>query len=89
MSHGDEIVREHALDPAEMRAVDRRYIDSIESRSNALAAAHPEDADLIRGYIDRQERAAAAWERNAVGAAWLLRKARVGACLPQQIGACE
>ena len=74
-SHGDEIVRERVLGPDEMRAIDRRYIDSIESRAGALAAAHPDDADLIRGYVDRQERAAAAWERNAVSAAWLLRRA--------------
>jgi SAM-dependent methyltransferase len=73
-SHGDEIVRERALDTEEMQALDRRYIESIKSRADALAAAHPEDANLILGYIDRQERAAAAWERNTVSAAWLLRK---------------
>ena len=74
-SHGDEIVREHVLGVEEMRAIDRRYIESIEHRADALAAAHPQYADLILGYVDRQERAAAAWERNAVSATWLLARA--------------
>lgn len=74
-SHGDVILREQVLSPDKMRALDRRYIECIAARAEALAAAHPEDADLIRGYVGRQERAAAAWERNAVSAAWLLRKA--------------
>jgi cyclopropane fatty-acyl-phospholipid synthase-like methyltransferase len=74
VSHGDEILRERVLDSDEMRAIDRRYIESIRSRADALAAAHPEDADLVRGYVDRQESAAAVWERTAVSAAWLLRK---------------
>lgn len=73
-AHGDEIVRELVLDVEEMRAVDRGYIDSIARRAEALAAAHPEDADLIRGYVDRQNHAAAAWERNAISATWLLKK---------------
>jgi cyclopropane fatty-acyl-phospholipid synthase-like methyltransferase len=77
ISHGDEIVREHLLDPGEMRAIDHRYIESIAQRADTLVAAHPEDAELIRGYVDRQERAAAAWERNAVSAAWLLLRAAI------------
>jgi SAM-dependent methyltransferase len=73
-SHGDEILREQILEPAEMRAVDQRYIESIAARAWQLAAAHPGDAELILGYVGRQERAAAAWERNARSATWLLRK---------------
>jgi cyclopropane fatty-acyl-phospholipid synthase-like methyltransferase len=74
-SHGDEILRERSLEPEEMRAIDRRYIESIAARAEELAAAHPEDAELIRSYVGRQQRAAAAWERNAVSVAWLVRKA--------------
>lgn len=74
--HGDTLLREQTQSSEETRAVDRRYIESIEKRAKALAASQPEDAALIRSYVERQERAAAAWERNAVGATWLLRKAR-------------
>ena len=75
-SHGDEVLREHALDVEEMRANDRRYIESISRRAEAVAAAHPEDAGLILDYVTRQERAAEAWERHAISATWLLRKRR-------------
>jgi cyclopropane fatty-acyl-phospholipid synthase-like methyltransferase len=74
-AHGDEILREHILDPAEMRAIDDRYIRSISARAEAIAKARPADADLVRGYVERQRRAAAAWERSSVSATWLLRKA--------------
>lgn len=73
-SHGDAILRERTLDPEEMRAIDRRYLESIDTRANALAAEHPDHAALIRSYVERQRHAADAWERAAVSAAWLLRK---------------
>jgi SAM-dependent methyltransferase len=75
-SHGDEILHERTMDPAEMRALDERYIESISTRAEELAAAHPGDADLIRSYIDRQQAAAAAWERSAISAAWLVQRKR-------------
>jgi SAM-dependent methyltransferase len=74
-SQGDRIVREHVLGPAEMRALDESYIRRIRARAEALAAAHPQDADLIRGYVARQERAALGWERNARSVTWLLQRA--------------
>jgi cyclopropane fatty-acyl-phospholipid synthase-like methyltransferase len=74
-SHGDEIIREHVLGVEEMRTLDRGYIESISRRALTLAASHSADSDLILGYVDRQERAAAAWERNAISAAWLLVRA--------------
>ena len=73
-SHGDVILKEKTLTPEEMRALDERYIESIAARSEVLAARHPEAAATILGYVDRQRRAAAAWERVAISAAWLLRK---------------
>lgn len=73
-SQGDEILRENILSPAEMRAMDERYIRSISARAETLAETCPEDADLVRGYVDRQRRAAAAWERSSVSATWLLRR---------------
>jgi cyclopropane fatty-acyl-phospholipid synthase-like methyltransferase len=73
-SCGDEILRENVLSPAEMRALDERYIRSISARAEALAKAHPADAELVRSYVERQRRAAAAWERSSVSAAWLLRR---------------
>jgi SAM-dependent methyltransferase len=73
-SRGDEILREHVLSPEEMRAMDERYIQSISARAEALARARPADADLVRSYVERQRRAASAWERSSVSAAWLLRK---------------
>ncbi len=73
-AHGDALLREQALDPAEMRAVDERYIRSISARAEALAKVRPADADLVRGYVERQRRAASAWERSSVSATWLLRK---------------
>jgi SAM-dependent methyltransferase len=73
-SFGDEILREHVLDRSEMRAMDERYIRSISARAEALAKARPADADLVRSYVERQRRAASAWERSSVSAAWLLRR---------------
>jgi cyclopropane fatty-acyl-phospholipid synthase-like methyltransferase len=73
-SCGDEILREHVLSPEDMRALDERYIERIEGRARRLAAAHPSVASLALGYVERQRRAAAAWERAARSAAWLLRK---------------
>jgi SAM-dependent methyltransferase len=73
-SHGDEILREQVLDHAEMRAMDERYIRSISARAEALARARPGDAALFRSYVERQRRAASAWERSSVSAAWLLRR---------------
>jgi hypothetical protein len=73
-SHGDELLRERMLTPKEMHALDERYIESIEARAEALAEAHPEDAALVRSYVDRQRTAAAVWEQNAVSATWLLRR---------------
>jgi cyclopropane fatty-acyl-phospholipid synthase-like methyltransferase len=75
VAHGDAILHERLLSPEEMRAVDRRYIESIAARAEALAAQHPEDADLVRSYVVRQKQAAARWERAARSAAWLLGKA--------------
>jgi SAM-dependent methyltransferase len=72
--HGDVLLREQALDPTEMRAIDERYIRSISARAEALAKARPVDADLVRSYVERQRRAAAAWERTSVSATWLVRK---------------
>lgn len=73
-SCGDVILRENVLDPAEMRAMDERYIRSISARAEALAKALPADAELVRSYVERQRRAATAWEQSSVSAAWLLRK---------------
>jgi cyclopropane fatty-acyl-phospholipid synthase-like methyltransferase len=75
-SHGDEILREHVLTPEDMRALDERYINSIERRAKRIAAEQPAAASLALGYVDRQRRAATAWERAARSAAWLLRKSR-------------
>jgi hypothetical protein len=60
-----------------MKAIDERYIESIECRAGGIAAAHPCAASLTLGYAERQRRAAAAWERAARSAAWLLRKPRL------------
>ena len=73
-AHGDTLLREQALDPAQMRALDDRYIRSISARAEALAEARPADAELVRSYVDRQRNAAAVWEQNFVSATWLLRR---------------
>jgi cyclopropane fatty-acyl-phospholipid synthase-like methyltransferase len=73
-AHGDRILRERVLTAEEMKVVDRRYIASIRARAEALAAHRPADAELVLGYVERQRRAAAAWERHALGAAWLLHR---------------
>jgi SAM-dependent methyltransferase len=74
-SRADAILRERVRSREEMRALDDGYIRSIRARANSLAAAHPEQATLIRGYVEQQQRAAAAWERNALSVGWLLRRA--------------
>lgn len=74
-ARGDLILRERLRGPEEMQALDASYIRCIRARAESLAAAHAEDAALILGYVDAQQRAAAAWERNALSAAWLLRRA--------------
>jgi protein-L-isoaspartate O-methyltransferase len=69
---GDEILRERVRSPEEMGAIDRRYIESISARAEVLAARHPGKAPLFLDYVERQRSAAAAWEREARSAAWLL-----------------
>ena len=73
-AHGDAILQERILTSAEMRALDDRYIRSISARAEAIANARPADGDLVRSYVERQRRAASAWERSSVSAAWLLQK---------------
>jgi hypothetical protein len=47
-SCGDEILREHVLSPEDMKAIDDRYIETIERRARGIAAAHPCAAWLLR-----------------------------------------
>ncbi|MFB0515683.1 MAG: cyclopropane-fatty-acyl-phospholipid synthase family protein [Candidatus Neomarinimicrobiota bacterium] len=74
-SHGDTLLREKVLSVDEIRAIDRHFIECIRKRAAGLARRHPEAADLLSAYIQRQEHECEIIEAEVSGAVWLLQRA--------------
>lgn len=73
-SHGDRIVREHLPAPDEVRALERRNLQAIARRAEALGRARPELAPRLRAYVASQEREGERLVGPLVPALWLLQR---------------
>lgn len=71
---GDGIVTEFKV-PGEQREKEiRGETEKIRKRAEKLMAKHPEAAELIRGYVHRQEREADLARESVGDATWLLQR---------------
>ncbi len=71
---GDEIVAEVAIDGPDAREEYDAMTAAIARRAAELAKQHPADADLLMGYVARQQREVEILSGPVVGALWLLRR---------------
>lgn len=74
-SSGDAVVAERIIDGPDARADYESMTARIAERATELAAAHPEDAELLLAYVDRQRVEVDVLTGPLVGAMWLLRRA--------------
>jgi cyclopropane fatty-acyl-phospholipid synthase-like methyltransferase len=74
-AHGDEILREVIIPADDLREVNRRQTALIRKRAEGLSRQHPDAADSLARYVERQERECALLETEVEGAVWLLRRA--------------
>ncbi len=75
-AHGDEVLREVVIPVDDVREVNRRQMELIRKRAEGLSRQHPDAADSLARYVERQERECALLETEVVGAVWLLQHAR-------------
>lgn len=73
-AHGDRILSEVILPQEGLAKENRRTTELIRRRAERLAAEHPDDAELLLGYVERQERECELLETHTVGAVWLLER---------------
>jgi len=73
-AHGDRIVAEAAVPPAEDAARNRDMTAAIRLRAAALEAARPELGPALRAFVARQEEECAALARDWVSVTWLLQR---------------
>lgn len=74
-AHGDELLQEFIVPPEEAVQVIAAQIRSIRPRAEALIRQHPGAADMIRGYLQRQERELALARDTVLNVVWLLGRA--------------
>ena len=77
-AHGDVLVAETLAPRDEAAAKNREITEAIRCRAEDLARMHPEDAALLRGYVERQKEECATLERRFQPAIWILRKGSLG-----------
>ena len=71
---GDSLLAEHTT-PFEQREREiRADTEQIRRRAEVLIRKHPDAAELIRGYVRRQEREADLARSDVVDAVWLLQR---------------
>jgi SAM-dependent methyltransferase len=73
-SHGATLVAERIYSAEETRAENARITHAIRARAEALAARDPEAAELVRGYVARQEHWDGILGHEVVCATWLLQR---------------
>lgn len=73
--HGDTLLREEVISAEETEALNRSYTELIRRRAEQLAQQHPETADYLFEYMERQERESEILESEVTGAVWFLRRA--------------
>ena len=73
-SHGDALLREVTIPAEEVKALNRKYTELIHRRAAKLAKLHPEHADSLYGYVEKQERESEIMETTVTSAVWLLQR---------------
>jgi SAM-dependent methyltransferase len=74
---GDQVLAELIVDGPDSEAHYRAMTANIAERVAALVAAHPEDAELLEGYVRRQQEEVEVLTGPLVGALWLIRRAEI------------
>ncbi len=70
---GFEVAGEDLLSKEAIEATDRSFYQMIERRAAELILSHPEQAGLLRGYLESQEVENSILENDLVCGTWLLR----------------
>ena len=71
-AQGDTLLREVIIPKEDAQAINREYIELIRRRAEKIAKLHPEVADSLYGYVEKQERESEIMERTVTSAVWLL-----------------
>jgi len=74
-AHGDALLREVIIPTEDVKALNRQYTELIRRRAEKLAELHPEAADSLFWYVEKQERGSEIMETTVTSAVWLLQRA--------------
>jgi cyclopropane fatty-acyl-phospholipid synthase-like methyltransferase len=73
-AYGDVLLREVIIPTEDITALNRKYTELIRRRAEKIAKLHPEAADSLYGYVEKQERESEIMEQTMIGAVWLLQR---------------
>jgi cyclopropane fatty-acyl-phospholipid synthase-like methyltransferase len=73
-AHGDALLREVIIPMEDVKALNCKYTELIRRRAESLAKLHPEHADSLYGYVEKQERESEIMETTVTSAVWLLQR---------------
>ncbi len=73
-AHGDTLLREVIIPTEDVKALNCKYTELIRRRAEKLAKLHPEAADSLYGYVEKQERESEIMETTVTSAVWLLQR---------------
>jgi len=71
---GDSLLKEVITPEAEIRSANLRNTELIRRRAEKLARKYPEDAELIRSYVRKQEKETEILGREVACVVWLLQR---------------
>jgi 2-polyprenyl-3-methyl-5-hydroxy-6-metoxy-1,4-benzoquinol methylase len=71
-AYGDALLREVIIPTEDVKVLNRKYTELIRRRAEKLAELHPEAADSLLWYVEKQERESEIMEQTMIGAVWLL-----------------
>jgi len=74
-AHGDALLREVIIPAEDVKAFNRQSTELIRKRAEKLAKSHPEAADSLFWYVEKQERESEIMETTVTSAVWLLQRA--------------
>ncbi len=74
LAHGDRLLHEHIYSQERRAQEIRAETEKIRRRADHLARHHPESADLLRAYVERQEREAELARTAVFDVTWLLQR---------------
>jgi cyclopropane fatty-acyl-phospholipid synthase-like methyltransferase len=73
-AHGDALLREVIIPAEEVKALNQEYTELIRTRAEKLAKLHPEAADSVYRYVEKQERESEIMETTVTSVVWLLQR---------------